>query len=273
MAQIGRNDPCYCGSGKKYKQCHLKIDQQKEKEKRDWQRAATFLRRNLPIFARDEQFAVDFAAALPLYWNGLYDHENAEEMSQPEALRFFDWFMFDYTLENGRRLIDIYREQKWDDLAEPQQKVLTAWLEAGSAWGYTLLDYDGPTLKLADFLTGEEVEVFEPGGHGLVQKGEIILTRLVAVADRLEFSTSAAYLPQDEIGDIAEKMKAEREAYLAEHPEADETAFRRARNHLLVHHALVQAEQKGRPPVARLDPNRPDKKMQKVVQKISKRKR
>jgi preprotein translocase subunit SecA len=26
--KIGRNDPCHCGSGKKYKQCHLREDQQ-----------------------------------------------------------------------------------------------------------------------------------------------------------------------------------------------------------------------------------------------------
>jgi preprotein translocase subunit SecA len=26
MAKVGRNDPCPCGSGKKYKQCHLRTD-------------------------------------------------------------------------------------------------------------------------------------------------------------------------------------------------------------------------------------------------------
>src|SRR3954470_3069147 len=33
---IGRNDPCHCGSGKKYKKCHLEKDQtvnRKEREK------------------------------------------------------------------------------------------------------------------------------------------------------------------------------------------------------------------------------------------------
>jgi len=25
----GRNDPCWCGSGKKYKHCHLAIDEKK----------------------------------------------------------------------------------------------------------------------------------------------------------------------------------------------------------------------------------------------------
>ncbi len=30
MNDIGRNDPCHCGSGKKYKKCHLAEDQVKE---------------------------------------------------------------------------------------------------------------------------------------------------------------------------------------------------------------------------------------------------
>jgi methionyl aminopeptidase len=34
MNKPGRNDPCYCGSGEKYKKCHMKIDQEKEKERR-----------------------------------------------------------------------------------------------------------------------------------------------------------------------------------------------------------------------------------------------
>lgn len=29
LEEIGRNDPCWCGSGKKYKYCHLREDQQK----------------------------------------------------------------------------------------------------------------------------------------------------------------------------------------------------------------------------------------------------
>jgi preprotein translocase subunit SecA len=26
--KIGRNDPCWCGSGKKYKNCHLRSDEE-----------------------------------------------------------------------------------------------------------------------------------------------------------------------------------------------------------------------------------------------------
>ena len=34
LPQIGRNDPCYCGSGKKYKNCHLPQDRQARKSSR-----------------------------------------------------------------------------------------------------------------------------------------------------------------------------------------------------------------------------------------------
>jgi hypothetical protein len=29
IAKPGRNDPCWCGSGKKYKKCHLESDERK----------------------------------------------------------------------------------------------------------------------------------------------------------------------------------------------------------------------------------------------------
>ena len=31
-AVLGRNDPCWCGSGKKYKKCHLDSDAAKDRE-------------------------------------------------------------------------------------------------------------------------------------------------------------------------------------------------------------------------------------------------
>ncbi len=32
MAKVGRNDPCPCGSGKKYKHCHWSQDQQQSSD-------------------------------------------------------------------------------------------------------------------------------------------------------------------------------------------------------------------------------------------------
>lgn len=266
-----RNDPCYCGSGLKYKKCHMKSDQQKEREQRASKQAVQWLNRDLLTFARDERFSEAFAAALSHYWHDLYSFENAEEMSMDEALRFADWFAFDCIQADGSRLIEVYHAEKAEELSEVQRQVLESWLTAGASGAYELLDYKGQVLHLRDFFTGEEVEVYEPSGHGDVQIGEVILARLVPVLDRLEFSTTAAYLPASEITDLQEKMAAAKSADQAQYPQASHTDFMRRHNYLLIHHALEQAKIQGRPPVARLDPNRPDKKTQAVARQVRKR--
>ena len=35
--KIGRNDPCWCGSGKKYKKCHEAFDEKMEIMRKDMQ--------------------------------------------------------------------------------------------------------------------------------------------------------------------------------------------------------------------------------------------
>ena len=273
MSKPGRNDPCYCGSGQKYKKCHMKEDQEAEKERSLIQNAAAFIRRDLLKYGRNDQFAEPFAKALPLYWNDLYDASNAEQMSQPEALRFFDWFVFDYKLEDGKRLIEHYAVEQMADLSVHQQKVAADWVNVGAGSLYELTAYEGQVLQLRDYFTGEPFEVYEAGGRGNVEVGEQILTRLVPVADHLEFSTTAAYLPRAEITNVKEKINAAKETYLAEHPDASHTKFMRQHSHLLVHHALQEAKNQGRPPVARLDANRTDTKTQKIAKGMARFKR
>ncbi len=268
MTKTGRNDPCYCGSGKKYKQCHMKNDKEAEQERRSWSQAATWLRRDLMKFAREERFNESFAQAVPFFWHNYYDMDNVEQMSVTEAMRFFDWFAFDYAQANGRFLIQDYHEEKKGELSGYQQTILDNWLTAKPASAYELRSYEGQNLSLADFLTGEEYEVYEASGHGNVQIGELILARILPVHDQLEFSSSPAYLPADEIQDLAETLKTAETAYQADHPAASHDDFMRAHNHLIVHHALAQAERVGRPPVSRLDPNREDTKTQLLASKM-----
>jgi hypothetical protein len=292
MNKPGRNDPCYCGSGEKYKKCHMKIDQQKEQEGRKLKEAGQFLRTDLARFSQDERFAAAFAAALPIYWNNFYELENAEEMGHEEAMRFFDWFVFDFIpAEHGvtaesittllgkeievelpeRRLIEIYHEEKFDDLSTQQQTVIADWLTARPASVYELEGYQGQILSVRDYLSGDSYEIYEGGGRGAVELGELILARLVPVAGQLELSTTAGYLPEEEIGDLKAKMEAAKTADREQYPDASHDDFMRRRNHLLVHHALEQAEVQGRPPVARLDPSAANKIKRKVVSGLKKK--
>jgi hypothetical protein len=267
MNKPGRNDPCYCGSGKKYKQCHLREDQAADRELREQADAARFLRFDLPRFAREERFAADFDRALPFYWNNQYDASNAGDMSEFEALRFLDWFVFDYALEDGTRILDIYQKEAAGDLKPIQQKLLASWMDAPPACAYELLGYEGQVLNLRNFLTGETFDVFEAGGRGNVEIGEVVLDRLVPVSGQLEFSTVAAFLPADEISGLAEKLEAAQKADAEKHPGATQEEFLRRNNQLIIHHALEEAERVGRPPVARLDPNRTDAPIEQVYER------
>lgn len=261
MSKPGRNDPCYCGSGKKYKQCHLRIDLENEREKREQGEAARFLRLELPRFSRDERFVPEFNKALPLYWNNYYEADNAGEMSEFEALRFLDWFVFDHQMEDGSRILDIFEEEFADSLTPMQLSLLKGWQEVGPAGAYELRSYDGQMLELRDVFNDETFSVFEASGRGNVEIGEVILTRLVPVFDQIEFSTVAAYLPGNESNDLA--------AYLQAAKEADQEAknqslaeFVNQNSHLIIHYALQKAQEAGRPPVARLDPHRTEAPIQ-----------
>lgn len=255
MDKPGRNDPCYCGSGKKYKQCHMVSDMAAEREQRALADAARSLRVALLEFAEEDRFDDEVAVALPRYWRDLYTASNAHQMDYHESARFYDWFLFDYIMEDGKRPIDLYVEEVGPTLKPAERALLEIWQAADPLTVYELIGYDGQTLHLRDWLSGQEFDLFEPSGHGNVPIGALIIGRPVPVNDRMEFSTLVAFISPDEITDLRETLEAAREADLAEHPDATMAETLRRHNVLIIHHALNEAEKADRPPVARLDPH------------------
>lgn len=251
MDRPGRNEPCYCGSGKKYKQCHMAADLAADREQRAWNDAARELRLELLDFADAERFDAEASVAAAHYWNNLYTAETLPLMSPSESERFLDWFAFDYTLpESGGRIVDLYRAEKGADLSPQQRDLLDRWAAGEAMGGYELTGYERQTLHLRDVVSGATLDVFEPAGHGNAPLGAILLGRPVMVQDHWEFFALSAYISPDEIADLPDKLAAARAAG-AYTSDAD---FWRANNVMLIHHALDQAKAAGRPPVTRLDP-------------------
>jgi hypothetical protein len=240
----------------------MATDQAEEREQRARAEAARFLRLDLLEFAREERFEEDVKEALPRFWNELYTAENADDMSESEEVRFYDWFAFDYVLahdeaNSGQRIIDVYQAEHQAELTPQQQALLARWVEAGPLSAYELTGYERQELQLKEVVTDEMFTVFDPAGHGEAPVGSFILGRIVPVDDHLEFSSMPAYIAPKEITDLREKVT----AALGEDGEtgSDFGDFMRRHNVLLIHHALEQAQKAGRPPVARLDPHRQDK--------------
>ncbi|MBN1886380.1 MAG: SEC-C domain-containing protein [Thermoflexales bacterium] len=250
MPSIGRNEPCYCGSGKKYKHCHEAEDKAKAAEAHRWDNARNSLSRDVIAFAREKRFAESFAKGLDLFWDGHYTLESADKMSQDEAIRFFDWFAFDYTPEGQPRLLDVYVAEKGEAQNEYEKKILAQWQTAGPASAYRVTAVEGKTLHLQDIFDQSTYAVSSEAGAREGALGEVLLAHLVTIRDEIRFSGTAVRLPGDTAGEIEAMMAAAYEDHRAQQPDAPWGQFLRARSYLLNHFGLKQAEKAGRAPVS-----------------------
>ena len=258
--RIGRNDPCFCGSGKKYKQCHMKVEQEKAKEARAWESAARFLQRDLIAFAREERFAESFAAGVALFFNQYHTIETANQMSQLESLRFFDWFAYDYVPLDRPRLIEVYYQDKGELMDEKEAPLLKRWLEAGPACAYELVETSGKgkqTLHLCNLFDESVHLVRHSGGPGRAEIKDVLIARLLPFRDETRMSDPAGYLRASEADGLKPFILDAWQAFLEETPDAKWEVFLRQRSYLFAHYELEAAKRAGRPPVARLGPNPP----------------
>ena len=132
MAKPGRNDPCHCGSGKKYKRCCLATDEQAERALA----AATPLRPTIPaeIAARLAVCYDDAEDELTAASNAAVDLVNAGKLDEAEraARDLLDRFpevhdgwdrlgMVYEALGDNRQAADCYRKAVAFIRAHPEQ--------------------------------------------------------------------------------------------------------------------------------------------------------
>ena len=250
MPTPGRNDPCYCGSGKKYKHCHEPVDKAAQAEAHAWDTARQKLTRDVIAFAREPRFAQSFADGLKLFWNEHYTIEPAGKMDEDESLRFFDWFVFDYAPADRPRLLDVYAEEKSATLKDVEVKQLGNWQAARHASAFRVESAEGDQLTLRDLFDDSTVVATSEAGAKAAVIGEILLARLIQVQKDLRFSGSTVRLPESAVDELKATMQNAFDEFRAEKPDATWAEFMRARGYLMGHLAMKLAEAEGRPPVA-----------------------
>lgn len=271
--KVRRNDPCPCGSGKKYKRCCMARDKAEQAERVAWERATQDMRVALIGFAKEETFVKDLAAGLGLFWQDRYTIETVPSMSVDESLRFFDWFAHDYRLQaqDGKRLIEVYRAEVADALTDKEDSVLDGWIASppGSAFELEAIDSEQATVTIRDLLLPDRTLTVHDAAaakHGEV--GQILLARPLPERARLRLSGATAVLPASEAEALCSYMDDSWQSYSSENEGAEKAEFLRDRAYLLTHFALEWADREGRPAVSADDPDaqRPGgKAMQKLV--------
>ncbi|MBI2754687.1 MAG: SEC-C domain-containing protein [Betaproteobacteria bacterium] len=207
----GRNDPCPCGSGKKYKHCCLLASAQAVPESPDdlaWRR----LHRLLDEWQQDMlRFTVN------VYGRGVMDEawrefmENNRAAFDPETAHlqlFMGWLYHCWSPEAGRtgvrdpKLHGVVPTAEYLRRKKSLDPLLRTYLESCLAQPLSVLEVlradPGRGLRLRDLFTGAEHEVIERSASKLMREGDLIFGQVATAGSLtlLEISQTLAISPE-----------------------------------------------------------------------------
>ena len=180
-AGTGRNDPCWCGSGRKFKQCHLGASELPPLPDR-----VAWLTRKASLWL--EHQGGDTRAALTdlaIAWVAGSPDADASDVwdDDPETERrfrqaFADPILFDTALHEGGLFRRFLRE-RGELLPDDERLLATAWLTVDRSV-HEVVDVErGVGLRLRDLATGEVVDVRERSASLEVERSERYCARVV----------------------------------------------------------------------------------------------
>jgi hypothetical protein len=235
---VGRNDPCPCGSGKKYKKCCLPQDEAAARNRSQTDETYTNLLRGLSrlpgglglsemTYARTHFFGEDLSLL---------------DLPQAEYLSFLDWLVFGYqTPPAGESMADLLVEQM---PAGPQKEMLEAWRKTvPSLFRVELVA--GNHMTVTDVLTDERL-VVDMSGAVTEQPGTVLAGRFLPVGTGYRPSFDLHRGPDLEL--VKPLVAAEVERMRRAHPEATVVDFLRLRWPLVreIEGALAVSEEDGK---------------------------
>lgn len=194
--KIGRNDPCPCGSGKKYKQCCLKKEQAQPGDDFLWRRirraiegsSAQLLDFSISHFGRDA-LQEAWEEFMPPWDDG---HDEPFTPDTPHMPVFMPWFFYDWLpipedtsvkreALDGRTLARAYLDKKGKHLDPLRVRYMEQCCMAPFSFYDVLSVQPGEGFVLRDIMTGEETSVNEHAGSHHTQTGDIMFAKLAKI--------------------------------------------------------------------------------------------
>ena len=175
MKTIGRNDPCPCGSGKKYKKCCQQSDESRDFTYRRQRNLEEDLIERVRSYAFDLHDLESFEEA----WHQFND-DHDDEMIAPDSpmlMLFMPWFLFHWRFKDGDEGTTnalSFLESSKVDLTMDEVRFLVS---AGTSQ-YSLCEVvhtkPGVGMHLRDLFTNEEWEIAERSASQTLHAGHII---------------------------------------------------------------------------------------------------
>lgn len=167
--RAGRNEPCPCGSGKKYKRCHLPIEEARHAEGR---RATAAHAMDAHLVVELAQYAArTFGESWRTFYEDFSDKSDSTLLIMPLAVFSFE--------ADGTNVADAYLKEH-GRRCTPEERL---WLKAQQASWLSVWEVEavepGRTLTLHDLLSGERRTVLERKGSEVLTVRDTVLARVV----------------------------------------------------------------------------------------------
>ncbi len=238
MPKVHRNDPCPCGSGRKYKNCHMQQDRIDASRDLSLNVGEGYLWNGLYQYAQSPRFAGSLVEGFRLYWGGAFDLRGGAKLDSDDVRRMFEWFIHDFhTSTDNRYIIDLYRETQAADLPPDLAQVLDAWSQ--SAMGVFRITELGTEqhMVLYDPLREESLTIQSPTWSRNAQVGDLLIGRKYTLDGAKHLSYMTIALPQAFEQDLVAYVANAYHLFRDKHMDATWGEFLREEGHIF--HAFL----------------------------------
>jgi hypothetical protein len=211
LRTTGRNDPCWCGSGKKYKKCHLDEDEALARGEESRRQAAPSsdpyekVRRDLVAFTLAALSPSQFQDRIEDFFGP------AGADSEDEMPPFMDWLIHDWRPAAGRQtFLAKYLRAEGARLDPAVRESLRAWTAATVDLYEVLRVEEGKGMRLRRHETGEELFVQDVSSSRQLVRGDYLLSRVVQEGERNVFSGSGLTVPRNMVADLLDWIREDR---------------------------------------------------------------
>jgi hypothetical protein len=218
---LGRNDPCWCGSGKKYKKCHLESDEKARLARPAPDEAPkgspplgsnaeeAELRKRLIEFATGALRKRELEEALRIF---VGQEPPAGVDDETLSMETVDWLIHDYVPPRlGHPIIQEFLKRSPGGLAMRQRKILEAWSRAR----YSVFEVQevrrGSGVRVKDLLVGGEFFVDDVTTSKRAALWDCYLARVEEFDNRHVFTATVMTVPQPLVAPLKEWVIGARE--------------------------------------------------------------
>jgi tetratricopeptide (TPR) repeat protein len=245
--KVGRNDPCPCGSGKKYKRCCLGQEETKlhvsapktmvtEEEGR--------LTGRLVAFATSPRLRKDFKEASSLFFFKPISEMPDYSDEDPVFTQFIEWFIHDYVLAGGTTVIKEFARTQGRSVSAKEREILDGWIDpAISLYEVQESHPERAEIHLKGLFTGESFLVRDVSGSRRLVKWDLIGARVLRVGEEFRLSGVISYFPPRERASLVRFFTEKWDEYRKEAGEEHWDSFMKARGYLLYHYSLSRGEE------------------------------